>query len=71
MAKFVHPISNMFAESWIWINNFAHDLLCVTRWDIQGVENLEKSEWYLVLANHQSWTDILVLQRVFNRKIPF
>jgi 1-acyl-sn-glycerol-3-phosphate acyltransferase len=64
-------ISNTFAESWIWINNLAHDLLCNTRWDIQGVENLEKSEWYLVFANHQSWTDILVLQRVFNRKIPF
>ncbi len=64
-------ISNNFAESWIWVNNFTHDLLCVTRWDIQGIENLAKSEWYLVLANHQSWTDILVLQRVFNRKIPF
>jgi 1-acyl-sn-glycerol-3-phosphate acyltransferase len=69
--KMCTRISNMCAENWIWINNFAHDLLCITRWDIQGVENLEKSEWYLVLANHQSWTDILVLQRVFNRKIPF
>lgn len=63
--------SNTFAESWIWINNLAHDLLCNTRWDIQGADNLEKSEWYLVLSNHQSWTDILVLQRIFNRKIPF
>jgi 1-acyl-sn-glycerol-3-phosphate acyltransferase len=25
----------------------------------------------LVLANHQSWVDILVLQRIFHRKIPF
>ena len=25
---------------------------------------------YLVLANHQSWVDILVLQKVFNRRIP-
>jgi len=71
LQKLCSRISNTFAESWIWVNNLAHDLLCITRWDIQGVENLEKSEWYLVLANHQSWTDILVLQRVFNRKIPF
>ncbi|MCU0614082.1 MAG: acyltransferase [Desulfobacterales bacterium] len=69
--KLCNLISNTFAESWIWVNNFAHDILCTTRWDIQGVENLEKHEWYLVLANHQSWTDIIVLQRVFNRKIPF
>jgi len=69
--KLCNLISNTFAESWIWVNNFTHDILCITRWDIQGVENLEKHEWYLVLANHQSWTDIIVLQRVFNRKIPF
>ncbi|MFO8084876.1 MAG: acyltransferase [Desulfobacterales bacterium] len=69
--KLCSRISNSFAENWVWVNNFAHDLLCVTRWDIQGVEKLEKSNWYLVLANHQSWTDILVLQRIFHRKIPF
>ncbi len=28
-------------------------------------------EWYLVLCNHQSWVDILVLQRVLHGKIPF
>jgi 1-acyl-sn-glycerol-3-phosphate acyltransferase len=26
---------------------------------------------YLVLCNHQSWVDIPVLQKVFNRRIPF
>ncbi len=25
----------------------------------------------MVIANHQSWVDILILQRVLNRKIPF
>jgi 1-acyl-sn-glycerol-3-phosphate acyltransferase len=25
----------------------------------------------MVVANHQSWVDILVLQRIFHRKIPF
>jgi 1-acyl-sn-glycerol-3-phosphate acyltransferase len=25
----------------------------------------------LVISNHQSWVDILVLQRIFNHKIPF
>ena len=69
--KFCTRISNIFAENWIRVNNSAFDLLCKTRWDVQGVENLTKSEWYLVLANHQSWTDILVLQRILNRKIPF
>jgi len=29
------------------------------------------NDWYLVLSNHQTWVDIIVLQKVFNRKIPF
>jgi 1-acyl-sn-glycerol-3-phosphate acyltransferase len=41
------------------------------RWDISGIEDLNPNEWYLVVANHQSWVDILVLQNIFHRKIPF
>ena len=41
-----------------------------TRWDVQGLEGLEPGGWYLVSSNHQSWVDILVLQKIFNRRIP-
>ena len=41
------------------------------RWQASGVENLRRKGWYLVLSNHQTWVDILVLQTVFNRRIPF
>jgi 1-acyl-sn-glycerol-3-phosphate acyltransferase len=27
--------------------------------------------WYFVISNHQSWSDIVILQAVFNGKIPF
>jgi 1-acyl-sn-glycerol-3-phosphate acyltransferase len=62
---------NAVAENWIWVNNQNQKLVGNTRWDVQGTETLERSERYLVLANHQSWVDILVLQRIFHRKIPF
>ncbi len=63
---------NAIAENWIWVNNQNQRLIAGnTRWEVQGIETLKRSEWYLVLANHQSWVDILVLQRIFNRKIPF
>ena len=62
---------NAIAENWIWVNNLNQKLVGNTRWDIQGMEALERYDWYLVLANHQSWVDILVLQRIFHRKIPF
>lgn len=60
-----------FATAWIAINNMTQNLTTSTQWSIEGAESLSMNDWYLVIANHQSWVDILVLQRVFNRKIPF
>jgi len=64
-------ILNAVAENWIWVNNANQNLLGHTRLDVQGLESTQRAGWYLVLANHQSWVDILVLQRIFHRKIPF
>ena len=40
------------------------------RWKIEGEGNLSPNRWYLLISNHQTWLDILVLGRVFGRKIP-
>lgn len=58
------------ATLWISINGFNAMLFSKIKWDIRGADQLRKQDWYLVLSNHQSWVDILVLQKVFNRKIP-
>lgn len=39
--------------------------------DSRGINDLNRRGWYLVIANHQTWSDILILQTVFNRRIPF
>ena len=59
------------ATAWITVNNFNQRLTSNTRWDVEGIDSLTRNDWYLVVSNHQSWVDILVLQRLFNRKIPF
>lgn len=59
------------ATAWIGLNNLNQRLLSNTHWQVNGLDQLSRKDWYLVIANHQSWVDILVLQRVFNRKIPF
>ena len=61
---------NAIATGWIGVNNAWIDVVSRTRWDVQGLEGLEPGGWYLVSSNHQSWVDILVLQKVFNRRIP-
>jgi len=58
------------ATLWIGINSLNNELFCKIDWDIRGLEKLKKKDWYLVMSNHQSWVDILVLQKVLNRKIP-
>ena len=60
------------AAAWVTINNaWIAAVRPGARWDVQGLEQLDARGWYLVLSNHQSWVDILVLQRVFHRRIPF
>ncbi|KIX13798.1 acyltransferase [Dethiosulfatarculus sandiegensis] len=61
---------NAMAENWIWLNNLDMRLTKRIKWQVSGLEGLTKDKWYLVLANHQSWVDILVLQKVFYKKIP-
>ncbi len=52
------------------MNNWWIGVVGDVRWDVQGDDGLDPKGWYLVASNHQSWVDILVLQKIFNRRIP-
>lgn len=59
------------AESWIAVNSWLWDRYTHTPVTVREDATLVTDGHYLVLANHQSWVDIVVLQKVFNRRIPF
>jgi 1-acyl-sn-glycerol-3-phosphate acyltransferase len=59
------------AECWISGNDTIFRLMRSMPTAVAGIEGLERCQWYLVVSNHRSWVDILVLQSVFNRRIPF
>jgi hypothetical protein len=59
------------ASHWMDVNAQHQTLLLPTRIHVEGADNLSLNEWYMMIANHQSWVDILVLLRVFNRRIPY
>lgn len=59
------------AVAWISLNNLTTRIFTSIKWRVEGLETLSRNDWYLIIANHQSWADILVLQNIFNRKIPF
>ncbi|MBN2539173.1 MAG: acyltransferase [Deltaproteobacteria bacterium] len=69
--KSCNVILTGIANNWIAFNIFNLWLTNNIRWDVSGIEDLRRDEWYMVLSNHQSWVDILVLQKIFYHKIPF
>lgn len=58
------------ATIWCGLNNRFINSMLKINWEITGFDQLNRKDWYLVIANHQSWLDIVILQRLFNRKIP-
>ncbi|MER1976463.1 acyltransferase [Pseudocitrobacter faecalis] len=40
------------------------------KWEIEGLEKLNKKNWYLLICNHHSWADIVVLCVIFRKHIP-
>lgn len=69
--RFWSGAQNRVGTAWVSFNNLNLGITNPVRWDIQGVDGLSRDRWYLLIANHRSWVDILVLQKVFNRKTPF
>lgn len=64
-------LQNICANCWVSCNSFNIWLTNKLTLDVSGTDRLDKKDWYLVISNHQSWLDILVLQKIFHGKIPF
>jgi 1-acyl-sn-glycerol-3-phosphate acyltransferase len=65
-----NPLLTGIAESWIGTNGWLLDRFTRTRIAVEADATLHRDGHYLMLANHQSWVDIIVMQKVFNRRIP-
>jgi len=81
IAKLIVPIERWrqamdavlrrLAEGWIQCNSLLLDLVHEIEWDVRGDDGLRHAGSYLISCNHQTWADIPILQRIFNRRIPF
>ena len=59
------------ASNWVATNSLIQNIFSPYKIELTGLDALQRKDWYLVIANHQSWVDILVLQRVLHNRIPF
>lgn len=58
------------AASWIGFNSWLFDRWTSTRLTVEGLPETDMQAQVLVVCNHQSWVDIPVLQKLFNRRLP-
>lgn len=73
LRRFCSFIVTVLAESWVHRNSFLFDVFIKTpiHWELSSRTQIKRDENYMVIVNHQSSADILVLQYLFNGKLPF
>lgn len=60
------------SECWIKLNMLVLSYLHNTQWEVSGIESVSPEKWYFLISNHQSFTDVFVLQKILTSKIaPF
>ena len=64
-------VLNFICTRWASCNKMFLMFLNDIKWHVECDDQLSMKEWYLVIANHQSWADIVVLQFVLNNRIPY
>ena len=69
--RFITRLLMSIGENWVSVNSMTLAGLGSIDWQGEGLEDLRRDGWYLVVSNHQTWVDILVLQKIFNRRVPF
>ena len=70
----VTKLSNRASDAvfWLWATVNLGILSSMNRidWQIEGGEELSKEQWYLMMSNHRSWADIVVLASVMKDRMP-
>jgi 1-acyl-sn-glycerol-3-phosphate acyltransferase len=67
---FCLKLMNDITQCWVWVNSFGLQHTKNIHWDVEGTDALKPNQWYLVVANHQSMVDIVVLQKILHGKSP-
>lgn len=59
------------ATLWILVSRMTYRLMYPVAWEIELQGEMDPNKSYLLICNHQSWIDILLLAEVFHRRAPF
>ena len=55
---------------WLCGNALMLRLVNKVEWEVHDTTNLNKKGWHMVIRNHQSWADIVLLGDIFRNRLP-
>ena len=70
MQNYFSSLADTVANLWVGTNKRIFYLVNQMKIDASKLEGIKRKGWYLVISNHQSSVDIVVLQHLLHRKIP-
>ncbi|MCL5049885.1 MAG: acyltransferase [Firmicutes bacterium] len=68
--RFISALANNLFRVWGYAVAAMFSLTQKTRWQVEGGLALNRDSWYLIMANHLSWVDILVLMKLASKDMP-
>lgn len=71
VSNMINAVNQTGFKVWVANNAFLMRLTNKIDWDIQGLENVQPVKGScIIISNHLSWTDIVMLGHVYRGKIP-
>lgn len=67
----LRAIAVVFGQNWASSIQLISRLMHAPSWEIDWRGELDRKQSYLLISNHQSWTDILILFDIFHGRVPF
>lgn len=70
VQRSISTAANALFRVWGYAMSLMFRLTQPMRWHIEGDTLLHRNRWYMILCNHRSWVDILVLMHLACRYMP-
>ncbi|MRJ43020.1 MULTISPECIES: acyltransferase [Idiomarina] len=70
VQRSISVAANALFRVWGYAMSALFRLTQPMRWHIEGDSLLHRDRWYMIIANHRSWVDILVLMHLACRNMP-
>lgn len=68
--RLISAIANTLFRVWGYAVSAMFSMTQDTIWQVEGGIELSRDRWYMIMSNHLSWVDILVLMKLASKDMP-